>query len=80
MYYITRWMDEKHFFKKITIDLHAGQPLEFTEKVAKFQAPDFEKMFTSNGLELQVIQGDYDLNDFDIDQSPRMILIGRKEL
>jgi 2-polyprenyl-3-methyl-5-hydroxy-6-metoxy-1,4-benzoquinol methylase len=77
MYYITRWMDEKHFFKKITIDLQAEQPFEFTEKVAKFQAPDFEKMFSSNGIEIQAIYGDYDLNDFDIDQSPRLILIGR---
>lgn len=77
-YYITRWMDETHFFKKITIDLEAGQPIEFIEKVAKFQAPDFERMFRTNGLELQVVYGDYELGAFDIDQSPRMIVVGRK--
>jgi len=77
-YYITRWMDDKHFFKKITIDLQAAQPIQFIEQVAKLQAPDFQKMFASNNLELQVIYGDYDLNAFDIDQSPRMILIARK--
>jgi 2-polyprenyl-3-methyl-5-hydroxy-6-metoxy-1,4-benzoquinol methylase len=79
MYYITRWMDEKHFFKKITVDLQATQPFHFTEKVAKFQTPDFERMFATNNLELQVVYGDYDLNAFDIDQSPRLILIGRKK-
>ena len=77
-YHISRWMDEQHFFKKITIDLQAAQPFQFTEKVAKFQAPDFEKMFASNNLELQVVYGDYDLNAFDIDQSPRLILIGKR--
>jgi len=78
-YYITRWMDEKHFFKKITIDLQTKEPVQFTEKVAKLQASDFEKMFASNDLELQVIYGDYDLNAFDIDQSPRLILIARRQ-
>jgi len=78
-YYITRWMDEKHFFKKITIDLQTTEPVQFTEKVAKLQASDFEKMFASNDLELQVIYGDYDLNAFDIDQSPRLILIARRQ-
>jgi SAM-dependent methyltransferase len=77
-YYIARWMDEKHFFKKITIDLQAAHPFHFTEKVAKFQAPDFGKMFAANGLELQVTYGDYELNAFDVDQSPRLILIARK--
>jgi SAM-dependent methyltransferase len=77
-YCITRWMDEKHFFKRITIDLQSGQPFEFTEKVAKLQAFDFEKMFASNNLELQVIFGDYELNAFDVDQSPRLIMIAKK--
>jgi SAM-dependent methyltransferase len=78
-YYITRWMDEKHFFKKITIDLRSDKPFEFTEKVAKLQAPDFEKMFRVNDLELQVIYGDYELNAFDIDHSPRLIMIAKKQ-
>lgn len=77
-YFISRWMDEKHFFKKITIDLRTGQPFEFTEKVAKLQAPHFRKMFVANDLDLQVIYGDYELNEFDIDQSPRMILVAKK--
>ena len=77
-YHITRWMDEKRFFKKITIDVQSDQPLEFTEKVSKLQAGDFEKMFAANNLELQVIYGDYALNAFDVDQSPRLIMIAKK--
>jgi len=77
-YHIMRWMDEKHFFKKITIDLGSAQPFEFTEKVARLQVPDFQKMFRASKMELQVIYGDYELNAFDIDQSPRLILIAKK--
>ncbi|HMG94403.1 MAG TPA: class I SAM-dependent methyltransferase [Chryseolinea sp.] len=77
-YHISRWMDEKHFFKKITIDLQSGEPYEYTEKVARLKKSDFERMFEVNDLALQGIYGDYDLGDFDINHSPRLILVAKR--
>jgi SAM-dependent methyltransferase len=78
-YYITRWTDEKHFFKKIMIDEdQAGKPVEYTEQVAKFSLPDFERMLRTNNFIIENVHGDYWLNEFDKRNSPRLIMIARK--
>ena len=78
VYHISRWMDEKFFYKKIVIDNMPGKQSEFTEQVAKFNLNDFDYLFDSNGLQLEKVYGDYNLNEYDSEKSPRMILIGRK--
>jgi hypothetical protein len=36
-YFITKWFDETHFYKKIVVEDEAlEEPLVYTEKVAKF--------------------------------------------
>ncbi len=78
-YFITRWTDEQHFFKKITIEEELfGKPLEYTERVRKFSLDDFDYMFDKNGLQMQQVFGDYKLNSYDKETSPRMILIAKK--
>ena len=78
-YYITKWFDETHFYKKVIIEDEAlHEPLEYTEQIAKFSLGDFNDMFAFNGLQLQEVFGDYDLNAYDIKQSPRLIMLARK--
>ena len=78
-YYITKWYDETHFFKKIVVeDDGLEDPLEYTEKVAKFSLGDFTDMFAFQGLQIQEVYGDYAFNNYDVRKSPRLLMIARK--
>ena len=78
-YYITKWFDESHFFKKIVVeDDNLEMPMEYTEKVAKFSLGDFTDMFAFQGLQIQEIYGDYSFNDYDVKKSPRLLMIAKK--
>ena len=78
-YYLTKWFDETHFYKKIEIEDEALEaPLEYTEKVAKFSLGDFNDMFAYYHLQLKEVYGDYSLNAYDIKNSPRMIMVAEK--
>ena len=80
-FHITRWFDETHFFKKITIEDGTLQvPLEFVEKVAKFNLGDFNDMFSFHGLQIQEVFGDYDFNSYHVKHSPRLVMIAKKRL
>ena len=79
IYHITRWADENHFFKRIVIDnIQSTGQFEYTEKVAKLRLADFERLFICNGLQLQKVYGDYYLKEYDIQNSPRLILKATK--
>jgi len=79
IYHIERWTDERFFYKKITIeDMHGAEPIEYTEQVAKFNISDFDLMFKRNGLWIQKLFGDYCLNDYNSQMSPRLILVAKK--
>jgi 2-polyprenyl-3-methyl-5-hydroxy-6-metoxy-1,4-benzoquinol methylase len=78
-YYLTKWFDETHFYKKIIVeDDELNEPLEYTEKVAKFSLGDFTDMFAFQGLQIQEVYGDYSFNSYDVKNSPRIILIARR--
>jgi SAM-dependent methyltransferase len=78
-YYITKWFDETHFYKKIVVEDEAlEEPLEYTEKVAKFNLGDFTDMFSFQGLQIQEVFGDYQFSDYDVKKSPRLIMIAKK--
>jgi len=74
-YYIKRWTDNTHFYKKIIIDDGFSQPFEYVEKVAKFTISDFRYMFYSHYLKVSDIYGDYNLNNYHSKQSPRLVMI-----
>ncbi len=80
IYYITRWLDETHFYKKIVIEDEANlqEPLEFTEKVAKFSLGDFNDMFSFYNLQVQEVYGDYHFEPYHVTNSPRLIIIAKK--
>ena len=78
-YTITRWCDGKHFFKKIVIsEERLPQPLEYTERVAVLGPEDFRSLFGSNDLRITELYGNYQLESFNLENSPRLILIAQK--
>jgi len=77
IYNIARWTNDTHFFKKIRIE-NMGDPVEHIERVKKFSVADFKNLFDCNGLHLEKVYGDYYLNDYDAQTSPKLILIAKK--
>ena len=81
VYTITRRCDGKHFYKRIHIeDPSLKQPLGYTEKVAVITLEDFKSMLEAVGLRIRKVYGDYALNPYDKDQSPRLILVTEKNV
>ena len=79
-YFITKWFDETHFYKKITVEDEAlHEPLIYREKVAKFSLGDFTEMFAYQGLQIQEVFGDYAFGKYDVKKSPRLIMIAKKK-
>ena len=78
-YDIQRWHDETHFYKKITVtDPTLPDPFTVTEELAKFSLGDFTDMLGFQSLQVQKIFGDYQLNPYDIRQTPRLIVVAQK--
>jgi SAM-dependent methyltransferase len=77
IYNITRWTTDTHFFKRIRIE-NMGEPVEHIERVKKFSVDDLKNLFVHCGLQLENVYGDYYLNEYDIQTSPRLILIAKK--
>lgn len=78
-FYIRKWFDETHFYKKITIeDDRLSEPIEFLEKVAKFSPGDFNDMFSYHRLQIQEVFGDYEFGQYDVRKSPRLLMVAKK--
>lgn len=76
---IERWCDEEHFYKRIKIEDSAKNVTEtFTEQVEKFSLGDFTDMLSYQGLMVEDVYGDYDLNAYHVKRSPRMIITAKK--
>lgn len=78
-YDLVRWMDENHFYKKITItDASLDAPETYTEKVAKLSLGDFTEMLSFQGMQVTEVFGDYNLNPYDVRKTPRLIIVAKK--
>ena len=78
-YFITKWFDENHFYKKIIVEDEAlKQPIEHQEKVAKFSLGDFTEMLAYHKLQVQEVFGDYNFNSYHVKNSPRMVIISKR--
>jgi SAM-dependent methyltransferase len=76
---IERWSDTKYFYKCIHVhDAAKSIDETFTEQVEKFSLGDFTDMFSYQGLKVQDVFGDYNLNTYHVKNSPRMIMIAKK--
>jgi SAM-dependent methyltransferase len=79
VYRISRWADESHIHKRIEIDnVQANSPYTNTESVMKLYKNDFNEMFEKNGLRLTKVYGDYQLDKYREETSPRLILLAQK--
>ena len=77
-YTIRRWADGDHIFKHISVAEPGARPMEYTERVAKLTPAEFRFMFELCGMSLVQAYGDYGLLPFDVDVSPRLIMVARK--
>ena len=78
-YHLSRWADARHIFKKIVIaEPGPATPLEYVERVAKFSLGDFRSMLGLFGMTVEDVYGDYTLNPFDPQTSPRILMVARK--
>lgn len=55
-----------------------GRQYHFHERVRLFALADFKSLFSEAGLSLRRIYGDYDLSEYDEQNSRRLILIAQK--
>lgn len=80
VFHITKWQDENYFFKQIQATDNQTKLLRHlsTERVAKFSLGDFTEMLAYQGMQVQEVFGDYQLGNYDIHKSPRLILIADK--
>lgn len=75
-YRISRWSDSEAIHKRIIIG--AAGPMEHVERVAKLTLEDFRFLFALSGLEVEEIYGNYQLAPFDVESSPRLIIVARR--
>jgi SAM-dependent methyltransferase len=79
VYTITRRCDGNHFYKRIRIeDAELKEPLEYTEKVAVISLDHFKEMLGTVGLHTRGVYGNYALEPYDPELSPRIILVTEK--
>lgn len=75
---ISKKLEKEHFIKHIRFKDENGTDRLFTETVAAFTLSDFIRIFGNAGLSLVTTFGDYELNAYDPQKSPRMIMIFKK--
>lgn len=69
----------KHQAIHKTIQIQDGEAaFQITERVKLFELVDFEHLFEQSGLQLKKVFGNYQLDAFEPDVSPRLILIAQK--
>jgi len=77
---ISKRSDETHILKEIVVnDDDLNEKIYFNERVARFAKDDLIKMLTAQDLIIKEIFGDYNLSPFDIEKSPRLILVAEKK-
>ncbi len=77
MFHITKKIENRTVIKTIHFE-NEGKSYQFQETVSLLKLNDFEKMFISAELTLYKVFGNYQLADFNVADSPRLILLGRK--
>ena len=75
---IRRRYDGTHFIKEIRFTDRQGHPQHYTERVAAFGLADFLQLFRKLKLGLVNTFGDYKLQPFEPDKSPRLVMVFKK--
>lgn len=74
---ITRKVEEKTIVKSIDFKDETGDQRSYQERVDGFELEDFKTMLTNTDFEICHIFGDYFLNEFNRESSPRLILLAK---
>ena len=72
-----RYVRNAYITKEIQF-VDKGQEYHYQEKVRAFFAADFEKMLKEVGIQVDAYFGDYELNTYDKENSPRLVVVGTK--
>ena len=75
---IHRYIENNYIIKEISFK-HNKTTYNFKERVMLLDLKDFENYFNKNNLKIIDIYGNYKLSSFDINKSPRLILISKKK-
>lgn len=80
-FHIKRWVDEYFFYKEISVETNNGA-LQYltTEKVARFTLNNFTQMLQRQNMQVQDVFGNYQLKEYNLQQSERMIIVAKKQL
>ncbi len=73
-FHIKRYYKDGYIFKDISFS-DKGEDFNFSEKVEAISLDDFKRYFEKSGIHLLDIFGDYNLNSFNSQTSPRLIMI-----
>ena len=73
----TRWIQEGRIEKRLLIRM-AHEAREYIESVRLFELSDFEKMFRNSGLSLVHVFGTYSGGQFNVENSPRLIMFAKQ--
>ncbi len=76
-FHITRSVKNEKIVKTINFT-HDDKNYAFKEEVSDFKLADFERLFSLAGLKIEKLFGDYNLNDFNPDNSDRLIFVCNK--
>jgi len=74
---ITRKVENGFIVKTIKFN-DEGQDFEYQEKVQALQVSDFEKYLKNTNFSIYKVAGDYNLGNFDLENSNRLILFAKK--
>jgi SAM-dependent methyltransferase len=76
-FHISRMVENGKIVKTIDFE-HKKKRFYFKEEVKDYKLADFKRLYDAAGLSIKAIFGDYELRDFNIDQSDRLIFICQK--
>ena len=76
---ISRKITKNYVEKNIRFN-DKSKKYNFTEKVNTLTINDFSEYFKKTNLNITEIYGDYQLNKFDLKNSPRLIIIFQKKI
>lgn len=74
---VSKWVDDQRVYKQVDVQ-QGGKQFCFQERVRLFELNDCLQLLEKAGLELVQTYGNYQLEPFEVDRSPRLILIARK--
>ena len=75
---ITKKLENQFIIKEIKFT-DKGKDYCFYEKVKALTLADFEKYFAANNLKIVDLRGNYSLDIFDLNASPRLIIVAQKQ-